>query len=196
MNAHTIVNKLLEVTDPDDPNLMIQHIKLAEVCPHCGGQEYVPTSGFVSPRGTTIQNYYCLHCRREFVSQERKTELVGEAVDPDDPEAFVQHHILPGQGTKIETIEVQGRRWFRRGAGGTYNTASIYVNDQKVHDLDMQYGYGDHYLWRAFDWLENNGYFVRERYGNSGMEAPWMVAQRMGFKLLNYVTDVKRQRDL
>jgi len=92
----------------------------------------------------------------------------------------------------LREVAVIGRRWFRRTYGNTYNTADIYVNGELVHTLPMAGGYGDHYLTRAFDWLRHRGYLPPE----TREEAPWRLAQKMGFKLDYYAHDVKRERDL
>lgn len=108
--------------------------------------------------------------------------------DPDDPASFVSKTV----NTKIDKIEIQGRRWWRRGYGGEYNTSYIYVNDKHVATLPQNGGGGDMYLYRATDWLINNGYVTPERRG----EQLWQMRDRLGFKLITNVVDVRRERDL
>lgn len=109
----------------------------------------------------------------------------------DDPEQFIQREVAQ-RAEPIKTMDVWGRRWYRRGAGGVYCKAYVYINDKLVHTTAEQYGYGDHYLTLAADWLERHGYTNREH----PSEGLWRTAQRMGFKLNYQVTDVKRERDL
>ena len=97
----------------------------------------------------------------------------------------------------IEAIEVQGRRWFRRGPGNTYFTARIYVNDKLVHTLPVQYGYGNHYLDVAFDWLDEHGYINLGKNSNgSRRDQPWNYCKDHGIKLSYEAVDVSTRRDL
>jgi len=121
-------------------------------------------------------------------------EPIEPAPDEYDPKEIVQNHREPK--IKVDKIEVWGKRWFNRGPGNTYFVANIYVNDKLVHAMPMEYGYGDHYIYRAADWLEENGYIFRDHHFNGSSTPLWNVAQTAGFKLVCNVTDVKRQRDL
>jgi hypothetical protein len=59
---------------------------------------------------------------------------------------------------------IVGRRWFQRSYGNTYNTFEIkdVYNQKTIHYSEMQYGYGDHYLNLAYDWMKAAGYDVGE----------------------------------
>jgi hypothetical protein len=97
---------------------------------------------------------------------------------------------------KIERIEIHGKRWFQKTYGNTYFTAKIFVNDELVYEMPMQYGYGDHYIDMATQWLSDNGYIERDD-GEHGFHQPiWRIAQRDGFVYKYYVQDVARQKDL
>jgi hypothetical protein len=98
---------------------------------------------------------------------------------------------MPTTADKIASIQVIGRRWFQRSYGNTYNTADIYINGEHVHTLPTEYGYGDHYMTRAQDWLEANGYIKLERY-----ELFREYCERNGIIFMKSVTDVSRERDL
>lgn len=63
----------------------------------------------------------------------------------------------------IKTITVLGRKWWDKVNGNTYHTARIMVNGVTVGKTEFSYGYGDHYVQSAADWLEKNGYIKRER---------------------------------
>jgi len=117
----------------------------------------------------------------------------GEAddfADLDSPEAFVKRETAR-RGEPIKNLYIRGRRWFQRGPGNTYHSVSIYLNDKLVHTIPFAYGYGDQYLWNAFEWLDANGYLDRTQ-----NEPPWVTAERLGFKLNYSVDDVKRRCDL
>ena len=93
---------------------------------------------------------------------------------------------------KIQSITILGRRWFQRSYGNTYFTADILVNGAQVGHLDRQYGYGDHYVDMATEWLEENGYIKRD----SEHQPLWQLRDRDGFNLVCRATDVERQKDL
>jgi hypothetical protein len=92
---------------------------------------------------------------------------------------------------EVSEIQVQGKEWWWRGAGGTYQTARIWVNGELVHVLPEDGGSNDAYLYRAFRWLEDNGYIAMDR-----NEAPTSYCRRMGINLIKGVTYVQRERDL
>jgi hypothetical protein len=109
----------------------------------------------------------------------------------DDPKEFIMNPDLP------KSIKVVGRRWFRRGAGGTYHVADIYVNDELLHTTPYQYGYGDQYLETATQWLEHEGIIPMRPRGNGSCTAGWRwIRDELGIPLDYYAFDVKRQRDL
>ncbi len=92
---------------------------------------------------------------------------------------------------EVHEIQVQGKEWWRRGAGGMYHTAKIWVNGKLVHVLPENGGTNDAYLYNAFRWLQDNGYVTMER-----NEAPTSYCRRMGINLIKGVTEVRRERDL
>jgi len=116
-----------------------------------------------------------------------------EATDPDDPEAFVQREVAQ-RSEPIKSLEVYGRRWYRRGAGGVYCKAYIYVNGKLVHVTPEQYGYGDHYLTLAKDWLMRHGYLAGLL--DDERDPLWTLRDKHGIDLKYSVTDVPRERDL
>lgn len=109
-----------------------------------------------------------------------------------DPKSF----ILNPETTSIKEISIVGRRWFRKGYGGTYHTAAIAVDGKPVAKTEYQYGYGDQYLETGWQWLEDNGYVPKRAQANGGHTSPWRAAEELGIKLTYYAIDVKRQKDL
>ncbi len=98
----------------------------------------------------------------------------------------------------MQHLMIIGHRWFQKTYGNTYNTAQIIVDGETVHKTQMQYGYGEHYLDIAADWLEANGYMPERRhYANGGSEPMWQYFRDdRGVKYLYQTIDVQRKKDL
>jgi len=94
------------------------------------------------------------------------------------------------------TITIMGRKWFDKVNGNTYHSATILVDGRHVHKVDYEYGYGDQYVWSAWEWLDANGYIKIKRYSNGGTEAPWQYCDREGIVLFYTATDVNHKKDL
>jgi hypothetical protein len=95
----------------------------------------------------------------------------------------------------LSGLHIEGRRWFQRGPGNTYNSVRIFANNERIAHLPFQYGYGDHFLDIALDWLEENGYIQREEYSNHS-KAYGTRFLREGLGGTYSVTDVQRKKDL
>lgn len=109
-------------------------------------------------------------------------------VDVDSPEMFMQAQVA--KRAAVKKIEVQGRNWWRRGAGGNYFKAYIYVNDQLVHVTPEQGGGSEMYLTAARDWLHKNGYIDTDR------RTPLWQLREKGIEFVYGAVDVRRERDL
>ena len=156
-HAQAIVNKLLEVDDPE----------MARI-------------------------------RKRVTKAQRERQAAELAANPevqqaDDPSEFLQREV-ERRSEPIKKLEIRGRRWYRRGAGGVYCKAYIYINDKLVHVTGEQYGYGDHYLTLAKDWLTRNGYL--EGLLDDERDPIWYLRDKHGIDLQYGVTDVPRERDL
>jgi len=93
--------------------------------------------------------------------------------------------------TKINTIQVLGRRW-RDSYGNTYHTTEIVVNDKPMDRIKSKiaYGYDNAYRQQTLhDLLLENGYDVPQDYTEF---------TRFLFDTLHTceVKDVKRKKDL
>lgn len=91
----------------------------------------------------------------------------------------------------VQSVFIVGRRWFERTNGNTYHSAEIYVNNEMVHKIDYQYGYGNQFEWEGMLWLSKNGYF-KDYKGQS----PGMFCRERGVSYNTTVTDVQRKKDL
>lgn len=87
---------------------------------------------------------------------------------------------------KIESMRIEGKRWFQRSCGNTYHTVKVFVNDE-VLESGITYGYGNHYLQTAAELLKDNGYEMPENNGE---------AFRLVSRFDHTVEDVKRKKDL
>lgn len=67
---------------------------------------------------------------------------------------------------KINTMKIEGKRWFQRSYGNTYHTVEVFVNDE-ILKSEITYGYGSHYLQTAAELLKENGYDVPEDNGKA-----------------------------
>jgi len=76
-----------------------------------------------------------------------------------------------------KNISLIGRR--HMSGGNTYHTVVIVVDGEQVHKSERTYGYGDHYVTTAKEWLRDNGYaFDRDT------------------PIVREVSDVRRRKDL
>ena len=91
-------------------------------------------------------------------------------------------------------FHIEGRRWFQKTYGNTYNTVRIFQGNEQIGFLPEAYGYGDHYLQRALDWLREKGHIdgTDER-GNPIYGTRYV---REDLHSTYSVTDVGRERDL
>ena len=97
--------------------------------------------------------------------------------------------------TTPKSIIVHGRRWFEKTNGNTYHTTQIGVDGKLTGSTLVRYGYGDQYLWTAFEWLEDNGHITRDT-PDGRTEPPWVYCERVGCKLEYFATEVGRKKDL
>lgn len=71
------------------------------------------------------------------------------------------------------SIHIEGRRWFQKTYGQTYNTVRIFKDGKQVAYLPIEYGYGEFYLQRArtganvpaFTGADGRGFKERRDYG-------------------------------
>ena len=99
--------------------------------------------------------------------------------------------------TTPKSIHIHGRRWFDKVNGNTYHTSAIFVDGELVHRTPFSYGYDDHYIQSATEWLDTSGYLPElEHYDNGGSESLWRYCDRKNIKKVTEVDDLPRKRDL
>lgn len=63
---------------------------------------------------------------------------------------------------RIKTIDVQAKEWHDKINGNSYFAGTVTVNyqlpEEKVFQIPLQYGYGEHYLQKAGSVLRDAGY--------------------------------------
>lgn len=87
-----------------------------------------------------------------------------------------------------KVTHIEGRRWFQRTYGNTYHSVKIHFDDGGCVLLDKTYGYGDHYLQRAVEWLQAAQHLPNEN------GAPSRLLREAGISYS--VMDVAREKDL
>lgn len=68
------------------------------------------------------------------------------------------------KNSKIKRIKIIGHRWFDSINGNTYFSCRIYLNDEYIHTIEMQYGYGDFYIHAARSFLSSNELLSEEKF--------------------------------
>lgn len=69
-------------------------------------------------------------------------------------------------------ITIIGKRWFDKKNGNTYFSSRLFINNELIHTIPMQYGYEDQFEQVSLQWLKENGHIesglmrfeIREKY--------------------------------
>src|SRR5690554_3129034 len=109
------------------------------------------------------------------------------------------HTVAPSDKLEgVTEVHIKGNRWFQKTYGNTYHRAYIsIVKDGRYVDLgstEIHYGYGDHFLVSAGEWLIKNGYIESDQ--DSGYYANRLNFEQLGIAFSYTAQDVKRKRDL
>lgn len=88
-----------------------------------------------------------------------------------------------------QVTHIEGRRWFQRTYGSTYNSVVLHFNDGTQECLDKSYGYGDYYLQRAYEHLQ-----AKELIPSQDSKCASWALRDLGISYS--VVDVSRERDL
>jgi len=90
---------------------------------------------------------------------------------------------------KVKSIIINGRRWFDRKYGNTYNSAEVYINGEFAVKLGASYGYDQMYEQRSWEWIEEN-------YHLNHNSCPSLFCRENNIKYSCSASDVSRMRDL
>lgn len=192
-----------EIAEPRDLTYLVREYvnALGGLVPYMRGPNPGDYPGYRFERTSTVVDKLLEADDKEMARIRKRVEKAKAerlAQDPatqalDDPDMMVRSEVAK-RSEPIKKLAVYGRRWYRRGAGGVYCKAYIYINDKLVHVTPEQYGYGDHYLTLAKDWLMRNGYLTGLL--DDERDPLWHLRDKHGIELFYNVTDVKRERDL
>ena len=100
------------------------------------------------------------------------------------------------QTRNIKEIKLRARRWFQPTYGNTYFSCDIYVNNELVHEIGFEYGYGSHYETVAFQWLQDNIFSKQLAKSISHMSAWRICKDVIKCKFVSTAIDVNRKKDL
>jgi hypothetical protein len=100
---------------------------------------------------------------------------------------------------KIQWCVMIGRRWFRKSAGNTYTSVSVYVNGKHL-GTTIDGGYGDYYRQMGFKVLQSAGYWSNDGALINGFDSDQsafnqFVMDNRG-KFVFEVVDVPTEKDL
>lgn len=57
----------------------------------------------------------------------------------------------------LKSLFIEGRLWFDKTGGNTYHAVRIEANGKVIGYIPMTYGYENHYLQTALEWLKSYG---------------------------------------
>lgn len=97
----------------------------------------------------------------------------------------------------IKTIDVQAKEWFDKVNGNSYFSMDITVNcgrenEQSIY-VPMQYGYGEHYKYVAFDVMRKQLKLFRAVDGNT---SPFRVYEKYNIKANHSKQENCKKREL
>lgn len=95
----------------------------------------------------------------------------------------------------MKSITVVGRRWRDKVNGNTYHTSQIMIDGETVHKTPLQYGYDNHYLQTASEWLEKSGFITLEVYPNGCHESIWRYCGEQDIHLEYWAEDLPCKKD-
>lgn len=98
--------------------------------------------------------------------------------------------------TKIISIVVNGRKWFDKVNGNTYHSGTVIVTCSdgiKQFEIPYQYGYGDQYVYSAFDVLKREGLIILK--DGEVIHAPWQYCRDHNIHLVYDAINVSRKKD-
>lgn len=100
----------------------------------------------------------------------------------------------------MKTIDINAREWFDKVNGNSYFSAVITldygIKNVKEFKLPFQYGYGDHYIDMANQYLIENGFIKGKRYNNGSYPSLWQYCRDNKIILRTNKNENCKKRDL
>jgi hypothetical protein len=100
----------------------------------------------------------------------------------------------------MKTIDINAKEWFDKVNGNSYFSATITTDygtpEQKEYKLLFQYGYGEHYIDMANQYLINNNIIKGERYSNGCYSPLWQYCKANKIILRTNKKENCKKRDL
>jgi hypothetical protein len=100
------------------------------------------------------------------------------------------------EGGNVNNITIFGKRWFQKSYGNTYHTAAVYIDGEFLEKSEKQYGYDEAFVQTAEDILVKRGQVPLKTHANGGRDPLWQYCRENGIRLLVFVSDVSREKDL
>ena len=96
----------------------------------------------------------------------------------------------------MKSINISAKEWFDKANGNSYFSADISVDGNVVETLPFQYGYGDHYIDVANQWLQENGFIDNPRHDNGSYTPLWSYCRDHNIDLYTQKAENCLKRDL
>jgi hypothetical protein len=95
-------------------------------------------------------------------------------------------------------VHILVKRWFQATYGNTYFSATVTFDDgTEEKAIKFEYGYGDHGLQCAVEWLGENGYAdLPAPYSNGMKSYNTTIFLRETLHCVYTIVDVQRKKDL
>mgnify|MGYP000524611856 CR=1 FL=1 len=96
----------------------------------------------------------------------------------------------------MNNLNITGYEWFDKANGNSYFSADIQADGELVGKLPMQYGYGDHYIDMANQWLHVRGFIDNPTHEKGSREALWRYCEENNIDLYTQKVENCLKRDL
>ena len=104
------------------------------------------------------------------------------------------------EANELKTIDINAKEWFDKMYGNSYFAANVTLNfgmsDQQSFVLPFQYGYGDHYIDMANQYMIKNSIISGERHENGSYSALWRYCEDNKIALRANIQSNCKQREL
>ena len=96
----------------------------------------------------------------------------------------------------VKVIDISAKEWFDRVNGNSYFSAHISIDGKYTARLPYQYGYGDHYIDMASQWLDENRIIDNKRNSNGSRTGLSYYCRENGIILVSYKQEKCLKREV